>query len=90
MAGRIGTRGIGAGAAETGTGAKVNPTRLKGVKVISGASGLIINALAGTVTAAGNVGIRLLTPTPPVVATGTVGNVGAGNKLVVVGTLASR
>ena len=34
--------------AKTGTGAKVNPTKLKGVYVISGDKGLVINWDRGT------------------------------------------
>lgn len=42
--------------------------------------GEVISKLAGKVTITGTVGIRLLTPTPPAVAKGTMGSVGAGRR----------
>jgi len=86
----IEVRGIVTVAGAVGTAAKVSPTRLRGVKVIRGARGVVTKTLAGTVAVIGTVGIKVLIPTPPTVATGTVGKTGAGNKLVVVNTSARR
>jgi hypothetical protein len=80
-------------AVESGIGAKVSPTRLNGLKVISGDNGFTTRALAGRGTVTGIGGIRVVIPTPPLVAAGTVGSTGAGNKVenkLVVGTAAVR
>jgi hypothetical protein len=61
-------------------GAKVSPTRLKGVKVISGEREVVTKAEAGTGIVTGTVGIREVTPTPPVVDAGTIGSTGAGKR----------
>jgi len=58
--------------------------------VIRGARGVVIKTLAGTVAVTGTVGIKVLIPTPPMVATGAVGKTGAGNIVVASGTLARR
>ena len=56
---------------------------------MSGERGEVIKAEAGTEVVIGTVGMRLVTPTDPVVTAGTAGSVGAGNRfVVVVGTLA--
>jgi len=86
-------RGARAGGAVVGTGAKVNPIRLKGVKVMSGASGVTISELSGRFKVTGSVGISVDTPTPPIVARGMAGRIGAGKRDEVVevkGTCAKR
>ena len=55
---------------------------------MSGDRGVVIKTEAGIEVVIGTVGIRVVTPTKPDVTAGTVGSVGAGNRLVVVGTLA--
>jgi len=74
------TRGARAGGAVVGTGANVNPIRLKGVKVMSPASGVAISELSGRDKVTGTVGIRVDTPTPTVVTRGTAGRIGAGKR----------
>jgi hypothetical protein len=87
----IEVRGTAIVAGAVGIGAKVSPIRLKGVKVIRGARGVVTRALAGTVAVTGTVGIKLVIPTLPMVATGTVGKTAVENRVdVVKGTLARR
>ena len=55
---------------------------------MSGDRGVVIRAEAGTEAMIDTVGMRVVTPTDPIVAAGIVGSVGAGKSVVVAGTLA--
>ena len=58
---------------------------------MSGDKGLVTKAMAGKGTVTGTVGIKLVSPTPPIVAAGTAVKVGAGKReAVVIGAFAYR